>query len=233
MKPLVVANWKMNPETLAEAKKLFNSVAKGVKNIKNAEVVICPPFVYIPHIPHTNKYNIRLGAQDCFWEEKGAYTGEISPKMLKDLGVRYVILGHSERRKYQNETDSMINRKIKAALKEGLKVILCIEMISQIKKDLAGISGKELGNLILAFEPVSAIGTGKPYSIEKAKNANFAILRSLKRNIPVLYGGSVNSQNAKNYIKEAKFQGLLIGGASLNPREFIKIIKSIDLISKI
>jgi triosephosphate isomerase len=226
MKPLVVANWKMNPETLAEAKKLFNSVKKGTKNVRNAEVVICPPFVYLS----TLRAN---GAQDCFWQEKGAFTGEISPKMLKNLGVEYVIIGHSERRKYQNETDRMINRKIKTALKEGLKVILCIEMTSQIRKDLKGILEKDLRNLIIAFEPVSAIGTGKPYSIELARNANFAILRYLKRNLPVLYGGSVNSQNAQIFIKEAKFQGLLIGGASLNSKEFIQIVKRVDLISKI
>ena len=131
MKPLVVANWKCNPTTLAEAKRLFNSVKSGIKNIKNVEVIICPPFPYIPHIKNT-KYNIRIGAQDCFWEERGAYTGEISPLMLKDLGCQYVIIGHSERRKYQQEKDSMIYKKIEAALKRGLKPILCIDKISQI-----------------------------------------------------------------------------------------------------
>lgn len=226
MKLLVIANWKMNPQSFSEAKKLFNSVKIETKNVKNTEVVICPPFIYLPVL----KSN---GAQNCFWENSGAYTGEISPKMLKDLGCKYVIIGHSERRKYQGETDEMINRKIKTALREKLKVILCVEMLSQIKKDLKGILPKEFKNLILAFEPVSAIGTGQPYSIKEAKNANFAILKTLRKNIPVLYGGSVNSKNAKNYIKEAKFQGLLIGKTSLNAKEFIKIVKSIDLISKI
>jgi triosephosphate isomerase len=221
MKPLIVANWKMNPPTLAEAKELFNSVKKGIKNIKRIKVVICPPFVYLP-ILRAN------GSQDCFWEEKGAYTGEVSPKMLKNLGLQYVILGHSERRKYQKETDEIINKKIKAALKEKLKPILCIDNISQIKKDLKGITKKELRNLFLAYEPLFAIGTGRPCSIEKAKKMRILIQRKLKRNAPVLYGGSLNSQNAKNYIKEAGFQGLLIGGASLNPQEFLRIVKSID-----
>ena len=230
MKPIIIANWKCNPSTLAEAKKLFNSVKIGIKNVKNTEVVICSPFIYLS-VLKTN------GAQDCFWENSGAYTGVISPKMLKDLGCKYVIIGHSERRKYQGETDLMINKKIKAALKEGLKVVLCIEMLSQIKKDLEGLSGgiRQLAdkNLILAFEPISTIGTGKPYSIKAAKNANFAILRILRKNIPILYGGSVNFQNAKDYIKEAKFQGLLIGGASIIAKEFVKIVKAVDLISKI
>lgn len=218
MKPLIVANWKMNPETLFEAKKLFSLVKKGIKNVKNAKVVICPPFVYLPIL-------ITNGSQDCFWEEKGAYTGEISAKMLKNLGCQYVIIGHSERRRYQKETDEMINKKLKAVLKEKLKPILCIDKISQIPKDIKG-------NLILAYEPVFAIGTGKPCSIKMARKMKISIRKNLKKNMPVLYGGSVNSQNAKNYIKKAGFQGLLVGGASLNPKEFLKIVKSIDLISK-
>ena len=225
-KPIIVANWKMNPATLAEAKQLFDSVKKGIKKAcpelnRRVEVVICPPFIYLPVLEVK-------GAQDVFWEKKGAYTGEISPKMLKDAGCQYVIIGHSERRKYQGETDPMINRKIKAAFNEGLKVILCVEMASQIKKDLKGIPGRQLKNLILAFEPVSAIGTGKPYNLEAAKAAHLAILRSLGKDTPVLYGGSVNSQNAADYIKKAGFRGLLVGGTSLNPKEFIKIVRTVN-----
>ena len=216
MKPLVVANWKMNPPTLTEAKKLFNLVKKGIKNAyfersRRVEVVICPPFVYSP-ILKTN------GAQDCFWEKKGAFTGEISPKMLKDLGIKYVIIGHSERRKHQRETDEMVNKKLKAVLKVGLRPILCIESLPQLKKSLRNI----LGKVTIAYEPVFAIGTGKPCTIEKAKK-----MRSSIKHTPVLYGGSVNSQNAKEYVKKAGFQGLLIGGASLSPKEFIKIVKSL------
>lgn len=215
MKPLIVANWKCNPTTLAEAKKLFNSVKRGIKNVKKVKVVICPPFVYLPIL----KAN---GAQDCFWENPpaggGAFTGEVSPEMLKDLGCKYVIIGHSERRRNLNETDAMINKKLKAAIIVGLKPILCIEALSQLKKSLRNI----LGKVIIAYEPVFAIGTGKPCTIEKAKK-----MRASIKHTPVLYGGSVNSQNAKEYVKKAGFQGLLIGGASLNPKEFIKIVKSL------
>ena len=212
MKPFIVANWKCNPASLKGAKLLFDSVARGIKNVRKVEVVICPPFIYLS--------NIQLGGQDCFWEEKGAYTGEISPSMLKDLGVEYVIIGHSERRKYLKETDEMVNKKIEAALKQGLKPILCIDKISQLKKDLEGV--------IIAYEPLFAIGTGKPCSIGKAKKMRILIKKNLKRGAPILYGGSVNSQNAQDYIKKAGFQGLLVGSASLNSKEFLSIVKGID-----
>jgi len=230
MKPIIVANWKCNPVALTEAKQLFNLVKKGVKDVKNIEVVICSPFVYLPVL----KAN---GAQDCFWEGKGAFTGEVSPKMLKDLGCKYVIIGHSERRRYFEETDEMINKKTKAALKVGLRPILCIEKISQIPSFLRKRGGrrgrrplrpkKDLGGVIIAYEPVFAIGTGKPCSIEKAKKMRLLILKNLNKNLPVLYGGSVNSQNARDYVKKAGFQGLLVGGASLNAQEFIKIVKNV------
>ena len=247
MKPLIIANWKMSPTTLEGAKLLFEAVKKEVKNIKKVEIVICPPFPYLPILNNGSPTSIttsiiRLGGQDCFWEEKGAFTGEVSPKMLKDLGCKYVIIGHSERRRYFEETDEMINKKIKAALKVGLRPILCIEKISQIrkhqrsvkmnevhrlKKGIKGIIKKDLKKIILAYEPVFAIGTGKPCSIEKAKKMRLLILRNLNKNIPVLYGGSVNSQNARDYVKKAGFQGLLVGGASLNAQEFIKIVKNV------
>jgi len=211
-KPIIVANWKMNPATLAEAKKLFCLVGQGIKNVKKTEVVVCPPFVFIPFL----KAN---GAQDCFWEEKGAFTGEISPKQLKNLGVKYVILGHSERRKYLKESDEMVNKKIKAILSSGLRPILCIANLAQLKKSLKGISEK----VIVAYEPVFAIGTRKPCSINQAKKMRDRIKYPM-----VLYGGSVNSENAADYIFEAGFQGLLIGGVSLNPQEFLRTIREVD-----
>jgi len=237
MKTLIVANWKMNPSTLEGAKLLFEAVKKEVKNIKKVEIVICPPFTFLSNIQYPIS-NIKLGAQDCFWEEKGAFTGEISPLMLKDLGCQYVIIGHSERRKYQQEKDSMIYKKIEAALKRGLKPILCIDKISQIPNFLRKRGGrrsrsplrpkKDLGGVIIAYEPLFAIGTGKPCSIEKAKKMRLLILRNLNKNLPVLYGGSVNSQNARDYIEKAKFQGLLVGGTSLNAQEFIKLVKNVS-----
>lgn len=207
MKPLIVANWKMNPQSLKEAERLF----AAVKNVKGAQVVICPPFVYLS----TLKTN---GAQDVFWEDGGAYTGEISSLMLKNMGVKYVIIGHSERRKYQKETNEIIVGKLKAALKAGLKPILCIDKVSQIHKNIKG--------LIIAYEPLFAIGTGKACSLQRARRMRLAINKAAGRAL-VLYGGSVNSQNAKSYIKEAGFQGLLVGGASLKPKEFIDIIKNV------
>ena len=206
MKPLIVANWKCNPTTLEEAKKIFKKA-----NFPGAEVVICPPFIYLSSLG-------AKGAQDCFWEEKGAYTGEISPKMLRDLGVEYVIIGHSKRRKYLKETYKMINKKMKAVIKAGLKPILCIDKISQLP-------AKKQKGLIIAYEPLFAIGTGKPCSLGRAKKMRVLIQRKMGKNIKILYGGSVNSQNAKDYIKKADFSGLLVGGASLKPQEFLDIIK--------
>jgi len=231
MKHLIAANWKMNPQTMAEAKRLFNSVKEGIKNIKNVEIVICPPFVYLSSF----KFQVpgfRLGAQDCFWENpptgEGAFTGEISPAMLRNLAVKYAIIGHSERRKYQKETDEMVNKKIKTALKNDLKPVLCIENVSQVKRGLEGISKEGLKNMVIAYEPVFAIGTGKPCSPEKAEKVRKAIKSATNADIPILYGGSVNSQNAGSYIEKAGFQGLLVGGASLNPEEFIKIVKNVS-----
>jgi len=212
---LIVANWKMNPQTLEESKRLFNSVRNGIKGIKNTEIVICPPFIYLLNLK-SKILNLKLGAQDVFWEAKGAFTGEVSALMLRNLGVEYVIIGHSERRKYQRETNKIIEKKIKAALAVGLKPILCIEKISQLPKDIKrGFS--------IAYEPLFAIGTGKPCSIEKAKKIRASLIR-FKR---VLYGGSVNSENARDFIKKAKFQGLLVGGASLNSKEFVKLVKNV------
>ena len=247
MKPLVIANWKMNPTTLEGAKLLFEAVKKEVKNIKKVEIVICPPFVYLPILKTEIKrpsFAISFGGQSCFWEEIGAFTGEISPLMLKDLGVEYVILGHSERRKL-GETDEMINKKIKAVITAKLKPILCIGetekerrkgktlqvLKNQIKKDLNHLISQSLNHLIIAYEPLWAIGTGNPCEPKEAKKV-YLFLRKILKKIPILYGGSVNSENAASYIQEAKFQGLLVGGASLNAQEFIKVVKNIDLFLK-
>lgn len=222
MKKLIVANWKCNPSTLAEAKKLFNRV-------KKTNAIICAPFIYLPELKSNN-----LCAQNCHWEESGPYTGEASPKMLKDLGVRYVIIGHSERRIHFKETDEMINKKLKAALKAGLIPILCIgekkgenanQIIkNQLKRDLDGISEKDQKKIIIAYEPVWAIGTGDFCEPSKAQQA-LKFIKS-KFNSKVLYGGSVNSKIAKDYLRVG-FNGLLVGGASLKADEFIKITKNV------
>lgn len=234
MKKIIIANWKMNPSTLAEAKLLFNSAKKGVKNIKNIEVVICPPFLYISNLgPRTSK--IKLGAQDCFWEESGPFTGEISLLMLKNFGCDYVIVGHSERRAL-GETDEMINRKLRAALKKKIKPILCIGetfkerkegktfriLKSQLIKDLKGFL-KPKDQIVVAYEPVWAIGTGIPCQPRDAKEVLIWLKKFLPKN-QTIYGGSVNSENAQNYIKIG-FNGLLVGGASLKAKEFLDIVK--------
>ena len=254
MRPLIVANWKCNPTTLQEAKKLFNSIKNGLKNIKRVEVVICPPFVYLSALgasTFAKGYGgLAFGSQNCFWEEKGAFTGEISARQLKDLGCQYVILGHSERRKYFSETDEIINKKLKAALRAKLKPIFCVgekleerkggktQMVlkHQIEKGLKGIKKREIKNLVLAYEPVWAVGTGRPCSTNEAQIMSLFLRKivaenyssSVAKNLPVLYGGSVDSKNAKDYVLEARMSGLLIGGASLKIKEFVKIIKSVS-----
>ena len=247
MKPLIVANWKMNPATLAEARKLFNLEKKGTRNLKRVEVVICPPFVYLP-VLRAN------GALDCFWEEKGAYTGEVSPKMLKDLGVKYVILGHSERRKYLGETDEMVNKKLKAALASGLVPILCVsskkrgetarkEMELQMKKALSGVKKSEVKNIVSTYEPIWAISTTKNSIVatpENTKEGEAFLRKSLSklfgktvaRKVRIIYGGSVDSTNIEGFIKKAKMDGALIGAASLRPDDFITAVKKIDLLLK-
>ncbi|MBZ9577769.1 triose-phosphate isomerase [Patescibacteria group bacterium] len=248
MKTLIVANWKTNPQTLRGAKKLFNSVKRGARNIKRTEIVICPPFVFLSNIQYLTS-NIKLGAQDVFWEKEGAYTGEVSSSMLKDIGCQYVIIGHSERRRYFKETDEIINKKLKAALAAKLRPILCIgetqrereqgktESIlrNQIVSDLKGISKARFSRVIVAYEPIWAIGTGRPCDVEEAQKMGLLIRKiiskiynqAVSKNVRILYGGSVNSKNAAGYIKEAGLQGLLVGGASLKAKEFIKIVKII------
>lgn len=248
-KILVVANWKMNPSNLAEARHLYRLIKK-LKNLeKKIEIVVCPPFVYILAMKQGNNGIMKLGSQDCFWEQKGAFTGEISTQMLKDLGCKYVIVGHSERRKYFGETDEMARKKIKAVLDADLSPILCIGEMKeeryrgetslilrrQIEEGLQGIFKKQLKNLIIAYEPVWAIGTGNACQPDEAMTAGLFIRKILVKlagrktanGIRILYGGSVNSENARDYIKNAGFQGLLIGGASLDPREFMKIVRNI------
>jgi triosephosphate isomerase len=249
MKPLIVANWKCNPTTLAKAKNLFDSIKKGVQGIKNVKVVLCPPFVFLP-VLKSRMRNLKVGAQDCFWEEKGAYTGEVSPKMLKNLGLKYVIIGHSERRKYLREKNEMINKKIKASLSFKLKPIFCIGetkkeknrgqslkvINSQISRGLRGITEKEARRVIIAYEPAWAIGTGKPCDTNIVLTQSLIIRGVIKkmfgpdtsRRIPILYGGSVDSQNAPGFISAAKMSGLLVGGASLEAKEFTKIVKAVN-----
>lgn len=225
-KKLIVANWKCNPTTLAAAKRLFSSVKKGLKNVKNVKVVICPPFVYVSSFKFQVS-GLSLGAQNCFWEEKGAFTGEISPVMLKGLSCKYVLVGHSEREKYLAETDIMVAKKLKAVLDKNLIPIFCIDNISEIKRTLKNFSRRGISKIIFTYEPVWAIGTGKTPTYAQARRVKGSIKKLLGKKTVILYGGSVNSQNALGFINEAGFDGLLIGGASLKAAEFAKIVKNV------
>ena len=213
----------------------------------SANVVIAPPFPFLG-IVKKNIKKAKLGAQDVFWFVKGPYTGEVSPQMLKSLGVSYVIGGHSERRNWLGETDEMINKKVKAALNAGLKIILCVGenknirkrgisiaknfVKKQLEKDLAGTINYKLKNknLIIAYEPVWAIGTGRSDKPEQTVEISKFIKSFLKSkfrilNPKVLYGGSVNSENAHSFLNQPFIDGALVGGASLKPAQIRKIIK--------
>jgi len=249
-KKLIVANWKMNPPKLAEARKLLAEVAEEVSPAKNSDskVIICPPFIWLGKLMEEFKLKKGLvfGAQNCHWELGGAYTGEVSPLMLANLGAEYVILGHSERRHYFGETDEIINLKIKAALKAKLKPILCVgerageemnlAVEGQLEKDLAGLSVGQMKEIAIVYEPVWAIGTGNACLPDNTLSAALFVRRTLTKlysrfladKTSVLYGGSVDAQNAADYIKKAQMNGLLVGGASLEAEEFIKIIKNIS-----
>ncbi len=212
MKPLIIANWKCNPKSFKEAKKLFKIIPK------KKEVIICPPSLYF-----CLGEKVNLGSQNCFLKE-GAFTGEISPKMLKSLRINYVILGHSERRQIFEETDELIKEKVRACLKENLKVILCIgekkgqNTLSVLKKQLIAFEKKVFA---IAYEPVWAIGTGNACSPLQAKKTLEFIKSKNKTN--VLYGGSANGSNFKEYLGVG-FDGVLVGGASLKIEEFKKMI---------
>jgi len=248
MRKLVVANWKMNPVRLRDAEKLFDEIAKTQKTTRGVEVIICPPSVYLSSLEPSKGQRVGVGAQNCFWEERGPYTGEVSPKTLRDLGCRYVIIGHSERRKWAKETDTMINKKLLAAAATGLRVIFCVgekegENINsvlrkQLTKGLRRFPLQKLRLLNIAYEPVWAIGTGRPCKPDNALVAKMLTRRiltgmfkkrALAEKVRILYGGSVNSKISQSYITEGQMDGLLVGGASLKPKEFIGIVDSVGL----
>jgi triosephosphate isomerase len=242
MKPLIIGNWKCNPSNLEEAKALAAVVAEGSKDLKDVEVVICPPSIFISPL---SNYNIILGAQNCFSAE-GAFTGEISVAMLEDMGVKYVILGHSERRNMFNETDEEINAKLIRVLQSKMTPIICIgekeeergegktfEVLSQ-QLDECLNTVISIENIVLAYEPVWAIGTGKFAEAEDIKEIRIFIQEFLAKKfsedaakkVRIIYGGSVGSSNIKSYLSEAGMDGVLVGGASLKADEFIKMTKS-------
>jgi len=253
-KKLIIANWKMNPTNLKEVKHLLSSLKRDIKKSEKAEVIICPPFVYLPQVKDSS---FTLGAQNCFWEDKGPYTGEVSPAMLKDLECEYVIIGHSGRKRHFQETDEMINKKLRIVLKNRFKPILCVgeetrdtfnsegrptnEMSliigEQIEKALMDISLAKMKEIVIAYEPIWAISSnaGIPCLPDDAMKAALFIRkiltklysRTIAEKTKIIYGGSVNSQNVIDYIKGARMDGVLVGSASLNANEFAKIVEKV------
>lgn len=246
-KRVIAGNWKMNmlPN---EAIKFIQDLEPLVKDTQN-EVIICVPYTDLFYVLlNVQGTNIKVGAQNMHWEEKGAYTGEVSGEMLKSIGVEYVIIGHSERRQYFAETDETVNKKIKSAFKNGLKPIVCvgetleqrqenktIEVITnQTKLALEGLINEQVESIIIAYEPIWAIGTGKTATSEDANNAITHIRNEISKiygqntanRVIIQYGGSVKSTNAKELFEMSDIDGALVGGASLMPEEFSKIVNT-------
>lgn len=245
--PLIAGNWKMNM-TVNQAASLVLKIRDAIKGANNVEVIVAPPFTALHHINYLlADTSIKLCGQDVFWEKSGAYTGEISPEMLKDVGCRYVIIGHSERRQYFHETDETVNKKILASLKEGLKPILCVgetleqrengKTIEIIKKQtsegLKNIGNGQMKDVTIAYEPVWAIGTGKTAAPEQAEEVHYAIRellheifdREALKQTRIIYGGSVKPNNIDNIMAEPNIDGALVGGASVSAEEFSRIVK--------
>ena len=246
-KAIIAGNWKMN-KTPSEAKALLTELAPMVKDA-DCEVIACVPFVDLTvALEATEGTNIQIGAENCHWEESGAFTGEISAKMLAEMGVPYVVLGHSERRQYFGETDETVNKRTKAALAHGLKPIVCVgellwerecditeEVIArQIKLDLFGVSAEDVKKTVIAYEPVWAIGTGKTATADQAEEVCAGIRACIAEiyddataaAIRIQYGGSMNASNAAELLSKPNIDGGLIGGASLKAPDFAAIVKA-------
>ena len=231
----------------------INFIEQFVPRVKNTEntVILCVPFTDLFYAWHSLEgSNVHLGAQNMHWEEKGAYTGEISGEMLKSVGVEYVIIGHSERRQYFDETDEIVNKKIKSAFENNLKPIVCVGesleqkeegktekiITEQTQKALEGLTNEQIVNTIIAYEPIWAIGTGKTATSEDANNSIKSIRNKIKeiygeeisQNVMILYGGSVKSTNARELFETSDIDGALVGGASLKADEFAKIVNYKD-----
>ena len=249
-KKVIAGNWKMNKD-LTESVNLISGIINGLNSLSpNAEVIICPPFTSLETAKTLiDNSNIQLGAQNMCSEKSGAFTGEVSADMLLSVGCKYVILGHSERRSIFNESDELINKKIKLALAKNLKVIFCFGesledrekgitfdvVKSQIEKGLSEIDGTELSNIIMAYEPVWAIGTGKTATPEQAEEVHAFIRNLLKEKFSsdaaetmiIQYGGSVKPENSKELLSKPNIDGALVGGACLDADSFIGIIGSV------
>ena len=247
-KPIVAGNWKMN-KTVAEARELVEQIKAELGDVKGVDVVLCPPFTALSAVSEAiTGTPLDLGAQNMHWEKSGAYTGEVSPTMLRELFCHYVILGHSERRTYFGETDGIINDKVKAALNANLHPIVCVGetldqresgattsvIEEQLRGSLKNFGEQELQNLVIAYEPVWAIGTGLTASPDQAQEAH-AFIRGVVGNmagsavadaVRIQYGGSMKPANAAELMAQPDIDGGLIGGAALDARSFVEIVRA-------
>jgi len=246
-RPFIAGNWKMY-KTCAEAVETAKKLAGLVSGVADVDVMIAPPFTALAQVHEAIKESsVMLGAQNIFWEKEGAYTGEISPQMVASAGCRYVIIGHSERRQFFGETDLSVNKKIRASINNSLAPVLCIGetekerdagdtfniLDKQIKMGLEGFSPDDLQPMILAYEPVWAIGTGKTATSGQAQEVHQFIRNLVEKlfgkkiagSVRILYGGSVKPENIKELMSMSDVDGALVGGASLNAEKFAEIIK--------
>lgn len=246
-KPIIAGNWKMY-KTEDEAVKFVYEVAEAMPSIELVDSVICAPFISLKSLVKSQGSNLRIGAQNMHFEEQGAFTGEIAPSMLTNIGVTYVIIGHSERRAMFNETDESCNKKVHQAFNHGLTPILCVGesleqreagttndlLASQLEKDLAGLSKEQVAKLVIAYEPIWAIGTGKTATADVADETCGFIRQTIKRlydeataeAIRIQYGGSVKTSNIDELMAKPNIDGALIGGASLKVEDFITLVKA-------
>ncbi|HHV78740.1 MAG TPA: triose-phosphate isomerase [Firmicutes bacterium] len=245
--PIIAANWKMNMDLKSSREYVLK--LKGLCSPQKELVLICPPFTMLHLVGQLLAGSpFVLGGQDVFWQESGSYTGEISPTMLREVGCQWVIVGHSERRRILHETDEMISKKVEAALKNGLRVIVCVgetleerdrgegpaRLRTQVEAALALLGPERSVDVVVAYEPVWAIGTGKAASVEDAVAAARLIRETIAakwgsepaESVRVLYGGSVNPTNAAGFARARDIDGTLVGGASLNPSEFSRIVQA-------
>lgn len=245
--PIIAGNWKLN-KTRAEAEALARGVVEATRDVKNIEIVLCPVYTSLDAVQRIIAgTQVKLGAQDCYWEENGAFTGEVSPSLLKDAGCSYIIIGHSERRQFFGETNETVNRKVKAVLASGLTPIMCVgETLAEreagkmqavvadhVRNGLAGLGAQEIEKVVIAYEPVWAIGTGKTATPGQAQEVHALIRQILKEivgaeaaeKVRIQYGGSVKPDNAKELMGQPDIDGALVGGASLKADSFAGIIK--------
>ncbi len=246
-KPIIAGNWKMH-NTINESVKLMSSLAPLVKSVKDIDVVVCPPFTALAVLTSTFRgKNMQVGAQNVHWEAKGAFTGEISAAMLSEIGVKYVIIGHSERRQYFGETDEGVNKRAKAALAAGITPIICVGesletrekgthlryVAKQVRLAIEGLRPEQVAKCVIAYEPIWAIGTGKTATEAEAEEVCAHIRKTVARlvskraadRIRIQYGGSVKPETIKGFMMQPDIDGALVGGAALKAADFAKIVK--------